>query len=81
MFTHDVHYINDSDHLFSLSLTPLMKDIEWFAKPGPLDVPKLGAWWLRYDSPSNDVVAAHNFYVHTNGRSGPDWRRAERGED
>jgi hypothetical protein len=73
----DVHYITDSDDLFSLSLTPLMKDIEWFAKPGPLDPLRLGAWWLRYDSPANDIVADHHFHVHTGGHDGPKWRRAE----
>ena len=73
----DVHYITDSDDLFSLSLTPLMKDIEWFAKPAPLDPLQLGAWWLRYDSPANDVVADHHFHVHTKGHAGPLWRRAE----
>jgi hypothetical protein len=73
----DVHYITDSDDLFSLSLTPLMKDIEWFAKPAPLDPLQLGAWWLRYDSPVNDIVADHHFHVHTKGHAGPLWRRAE----
>ena len=73
----DVHYITDSDDLFSLSLTPLMKDIEWFAKPGRLDPLRLGAWWLRYDSPANDIVADHHFHVHTRGHAGMQWRRAE----
>jgi hypothetical protein len=73
----DIHYITDSDDLFSVSLTPLMKDIEWFAKPAPLDPLRLGAWWLRYDSPANDIVADHHFYVHTGGHAGPPWRRAE----
>jgi hypothetical protein len=73
----EVHYITDSDDLFSLSLTPLMKDIEWFAKPAPLDPLRLGAWWLRFDSPANDLVADRRFYVHTSGHAAPLWRRAE----
>ena len=73
----EVHYITDSDDLFSISLTPLMKDIEWFAEPAPLDPLRVGAWWLRFDSPANDVVADQRFYVHTGGHAGPLWRRAE----
>lgn len=73
----DVHYITDSDDLFSLSLAPLAKDVEWYAKPQRLDPLNLGAWWLRYDSPANDVVAGHYFYIHREERTPRAWREAE----
>lgn len=73
----DVHYIRDSDDLFSLSLAPLTKDVEWYAKPQRLDTLSLGAWWLRYDSPANDLVAGHYFYIHRDERTPEKWRAAE----
>src|SRR5258708_4181263 len=38
----DVHYITDSDELFSLSLAPFEKDVEWYAAPQRLDPLKVG---------------------------------------
>ena len=73
----DVHYITDSDDLFSLSLAPLMKDIEWYAKPRRLCALDVGAWWLRYDSPANDMVASRCFYIHGGDRTRAKWRKAE----
>lgn len=72
-----VHYINDSDDLFSLSLAPLSKDIEWYVRPQRLDTLSVGAWWLRYDSPANDVAVPHYFYVHAGERTPATWRAAE----
>jgi hypothetical protein len=77
----DVHYITDSDDLFSLSLAPLAKDIEWYVRPQRLNTLSLGAWWLRYDSPANDVAAAHYFYVHPGERTPEKWCAAERQSD
>ncbi len=73
----DVHYITDSDDLFSLSLAPLTKDVEWYAKPQRLDTLSLGAWWLRYDSPANDLSATQYFYIHPGERTPEKWRAAE----
>jgi hypothetical protein len=73
----EVHYINDSDDLFALSLAPLRKDLDWYERPrilGPLEV---ASWWLKYDSPANDLAAAHRFYVHVGERTPSKWRRAE----
>lgn len=72
-----VHYITDSDDLFSLSLAPLIKDVEWYATPRQLDLYELGRWWLRYDSPANDTVASHHFHIHTGDRTPEKWRRKE----
>ena len=72
-----IHYITDSDALFSMSLTPYAKDIEWYVTAGRLSPPKIGSWWLVYDSPANDLVAAQRFYVHSCARTPEKWRRAE----
>jgi hypothetical protein len=76
-----VHYITDSDDLFSLSLAPANKDIEWYLKPRTLDVLELARWWLSYDSPINDLVASKYFYIHSGPRSPDKWRQAELGSD
>jgi hypothetical protein len=76
-----VHYITDSDDLFALSLAPMIKDLEWYATPRRLDVREIGSWWLRYDSPANDAVAARYFCIHTKDRTAATWRRAERQSD
>ena len=72
-----VHYITDSDDLFSLSLAPVAKDADWYARPQRLDPLKIGNWWLTYDSPANDFVASRYFYVHSVSRTPEKWRRAE----
>jgi hypothetical protein len=76
-----VHYITDSDDLFSLSLAPAAKDIEWYIRPQRLEALKVASWWLAYDSPLNDRVAAERFYIHGRDRDPLTWRRAERESD
>lgn len=76
-----VHYITDSDDLFSLSLAPAEKDIEWYFKPRTLDVLEVARWWLVYDSPINDLVASKHFYIHPAPRTPDKWRQAELGSD
>jgi hypothetical protein len=72
-----VHFITDSDDLFSMSLAPLAKDIDWYARPQRLDPLRVANWWLTYDSPANDAVAGHYFYIHRVARTAQKWRRAE----
>ena len=72
-----VHYITDSDDLFSLSLAPAEKDIEWYFKPQTLDVLEVARWWLNYDSPINDLVASKYFYIHSGPRTPDRWRKVE----
>ena len=74
---HDVHYVTDSDDVFALSFAPVAKDIEWYQRPQRLDAPKIGSWWLRYDSPANDLVARQYFYIHSATRTPQKWRRPE----
>ena len=73
----DVHYVTDSDDVFALSFAPIAKDIEWYERPQRLDAPKIGSWWLTYDSPANDLVAREYFYIHSATRTPQKWRRPE----
>jgi hypothetical protein len=73
----EVHYVTDSDDLFSLSLTPLMKDVEWYSKPRCLDPLNIASWWLRYDSPANDMVASYCFRIHLKTPTPEKWQRAQ----
>ncbi len=72
-----VHFITDSDNLFSLSFAPALKDLSWYVERQRLSALRLGSWWLRYDSPANDQVAALYFRVHEQAIDAPAWRRAE----
>lgn len=72
-----VHFITDSDDLFALSFAPLMKDVAWFARRQRLNSLLVGSWWLEYDSPINNLVAQHRYYIHHGERSAEPWRRAE----
>jgi hypothetical protein len=78
---HSVHYITDSDKLFALSFAPVLKDVEWYVQPQRYHPLKVGSWWLTYDSPANNLVASHYFYVHHRERTPTKWRRAERESD
>lgn len=72
-----VHFITDSDDLFALSFAPLMKDIEWFTSPQKLDPLSIGSWWLRYDSPANNMVSDDYYRIHLGERTPALWRKAE----
>jgi hypothetical protein len=72
-----VHFITDSDDLFALSFAPLMKDVEWFTQPQRLDPLIVGSWWLRYDSPANNLVSKDHYYIHLGDRTPALWRQIE----
>jgi hypothetical protein len=72
-----IHFISDSDDLFALSLTPLSQDIAWYLKPSTVSALDMARWWLIYDSPANDLAAAHNFCFHVSDMTPAKWRRAE----
>jgi hypothetical protein len=71
------HYITDSDDLFSISLAPRLKDLEWYAQPRRLDAIEIANWWLAYDSPANDLTAKQLFVTHLGPPTRESWRRAE----
>jgi hypothetical protein len=76
-----VHIVTDSDDLFSLSLAPADQDIEWYAAPQTLQPLKIASWWLGYDSPLNDLVAAKYFHIHAGPCTPAKWRSVGRQSD
>jgi hypothetical protein len=77
----DVHVVTDSDDLLALSLTPFLKDAAWYASPRRLDTGAIARWWLEYDSPANELIAAHNLRFHLGNADDGTWRRFEREAD
>jgi hypothetical protein len=76
-----VHHVTDSDDLFSLSLAPASQDIEWYLRPQRLEPLKVASWWLGYDSPLNDAIAAKYFRIHPVPCTPAAWRAVEQASD
>lgn len=71
----DMVFIDDSDDLYAVSLAPLGKDIGWHLTPGPPDLASIARWWLIYDSPVNDLIAAAFLRWHPGGIDAARWQR------
>ncbi|MCC6469020.1 MAG: hypothetical protein IT563_11930 [Alphaproteobacteria bacterium] len=71
-------FVDDSDDLYAVSLAPLGKDIEWHLNPEPADLMAVARWWLVYDSPVNDLIAANCLRWHHGETTPARWRRVER---
>lgn len=68
-------FVDDSDDLYAVSLAPLGKDIGWHLTPGPPDLLSVARWWLVYDSPINDLIAAHFLRWHPGDIDAARWER------
>jgi hypothetical protein len=77
----DVHVVTNSDDLLGLSLTPFLKDSDWYASPLRVDAGAVARWMLEYDSPSNDMIARQNLRFHLGNAGADQWRRVERQAD
>jgi len=77
----EVDFIDDSDDMCGVSLTPLMKDQNWYATPRKFDIDELGAWWITFDGAAHVPLARTHFHFHTKGTASPEWRRAELSSD
>lgn len=77
----DIAFIDDSDDMCGVSLTPLMKDHNWYSTPRTFDIDELGAWWITFDGAAHVPLARTSFRFHTGGTASPEWRRAERMSD
>jgi hypothetical protein len=73
-----VHVVDDSDHLFGISLTPLDKDMDWYRFARKAAPAEIAEWWLEYDSWANDLVSAVNMRWHYAPISETKWRRKQR---
>jgi hypothetical protein len=77
----EVDFIDNSDDLCGVSLTPLRKDQNWYAARRTLDIDEVGAWWIDYDGPPNLSLARSKFLFHTSGADSVAWRRARQMSD
>lgn len=72
-----VGFIDDSDQLFGVSLTPLTKDVNWFFTRQTADIETIGAWWNVFDGYAHDHLADHAIRFHAAAPTETAWRRAE----
>jgi hypothetical protein len=77
----EASFVADSDELFAVSLAPLGKDATWHTTPRKADPIEIAGWWLTYDSPVNDFVAAQKIRWHFAPVSEAKWRAKERASD
>ena len=79
--TRHFEFMNNSDDLCGVSLTPLRKDELWYSLFRSMDIDEVGAWWLEFYDPANDLLAKTPYYFHTCGTSSVAWQRARRMSD
>lgn len=77
----EVAFIDDSDEVYGVSITPLLKDRDWYARPGRLDIDDIGAWWNAFDGPAHRYLASHRFRFHSVPVTEALWRRIEAQSD
>ncbi len=72
-----VGFIDDSDDFFGVSLTPLLKDLNWFFTWQDLDIETVGAWWDVFDGHAHDRLADRRIRFHAVEPTPSAWRQAE----
>jgi len=77
----DLHFVDNSDDLFAVSLAELGKDADWHSRANRADHADIGQWWLNYDSPINDAVVRYKIRWHSGEPGEAAWRRAEARSD
>jgi hypothetical protein len=77
----EASFLADSDELFAVSLAPLGKDAAWHINPRRADPIEIAGWWMTYDSPVNDFMAAHKIRWHFAEVTEAKWRAKERASD
>lgn len=73
----EVAFIDDSDEMHGVSITPLLKDRNWYTRPARLDIDEVGAWWINFDGPAHGRLASRKFRFHMGAMSEEAWLRAE----
>ncbi len=71
-------FIDDSDAMYMLSLTPEGHDSTWYRSEARADPGMLGRWWMTFDGTSNDIAASRQIRLHTGTRTASRWRPCER---
>ena len=74
----EASFLADSDELFAVSLAPLGKDVAWHVNPRRADPVDIAGWWMTYDSPVNDFMAAQKIRWHFAEVTEAKWQAKER---
>jgi hypothetical protein len=77
----EVDFIEDSDQLCGVSVTPLKKDQDWYKLFRPLDIEEVGAWWLTFEDQTHVPLHKARFCFHTQGTHSAGWQRARHMSD
>jgi hypothetical protein len=72
----DVAFIEDSDEVCGVSLTPLLKDRSWYSRLQNVDIDEVGSWWITFDGPAHLALARTKFRFHTGNAMSERWRQA-----
>jgi hypothetical protein len=59
-----IKIINDSDHLFGVSLAKRSQEIDWYYLPLQADIYSIGNWWKNYDSLISDLLSSTKIRWH-----------------
>lgn len=77
----DIAFIDDSDDMYAVSLTPLQHARNWYFTRRHANADEIGAWWLGFDGVVQRRLAARSLRFHTGDRTEAAWRRVERQSD
>lgn len=66
------------DEISGLSLTPLAKDVNWYATPNRPDAIRSGAWWRLFDHPHNKIVSDKHVNFAATEPTRHLWREVDR---
>jgi hypothetical protein len=77
----EVAFVTDSDEMAAISLTPLVKDRDWYFEEQRADLDEIGAWWIRFDGPAHQALSRQQFRFHAGPSSEAAWRAVERQAD
>jgi len=77
----EVAYMTDSDVICGVSLTPLLKDMDWYLHPRRADLDEVGSWWIEFDGPAHLDLAGSHFRFHEGEVTEAQWRAVERHSD
>jgi uncharacterized surface protein with fasciclin (FAS1) repeats len=77
----EVAFVTDSDGFAGASLTPLMKDTDWYFEERRADLDEIGAWWLSYEGPAHRELARQGYRFHAGAVTERAWQAAARQSD
>jgi Fasciclin domain len=77
----EVAFMTDTDTICGVSLTPILKDMDWYLHPRRADLDEIGSWWIDFDGPAHLDLARQYFRFHEGDVTESLWRNVERQSD